>query len=187
MAASPQPAALSVLSSQPTTVFEGLWQAVRHREPLMGAVSFSGILSRFLPLLLASVPFTAAQTFLAHEVCTWGAIVVLIIMVPTLFANMWLNVSKPHLPVSPDSLAGVAYYVCDSAMLRDFERLSMLEARERDRKIERMSRKYSFGWMMGVSGKRRIGIDYAHGERSFEMKSLWALGLGVTAGRARRK
>lgn len=146
----------------------------------------AGVLTQFLPLLLSSVPFAASQTFTAHEICTWGAAAVLAVAVVALLTHMWLAKSWPHLPVAPDSLAGTAFYVCDSVMLRDFERLSILGTRERDRRVERMERKYKFGWMTGESGRRRIGIDYAEGEGGFKMRSLGSLGLGVPDKKRRR-
>jgi len=187
MALSPQPASLSVLEPQATTVVAGMWRAVRRRDALLGALALTGILARFLPLLLSGVPLAPAQTFVAHEICTWAAVVVLILMTAALVARMWAAASWPALPVAPDSLAGCAFYVCDSVMLRDFERLSMLGARERDRRVERMGRRYRFGWMTGVSGRRRIGIDYAEGEVGFRMRSLGTLGLGVASGKKRRR
>ena len=185
MSLSPQPAALSILEPQTTTVFTGLWRAMRRRDFLLGIMAVAGVLSRFLPLLLASVPFAASQTFLAHEICTWGSIAVLAYMVVALLVYMWLATSWPHLPVTPDSMAGTVFYVCDSFMLRDFERLSMLGTQERDRRVARMERRYRFGWMTGESGRRRIGIDYAEGEMGFKMRSLGTLGFGVLNSRRR--
>jgi len=185
MALSPQPASLSVLEPQSTTVFAGLWRAVRRRDALLGTVALAGVLARFLPLFLAGVPFAPAQTFSAHEICTWAAVAALALMVVALLTHMWVATSWPLLPVAPESLAAAAYYVCDSAMLRDFERLSMMGARERDRRVAGMERRYRFGWMTGVSGMRRIGIDYVEGERGFRMRKL--SGLGTTMDKKRRK
>jgi len=188
MALAPQPAKFSVLEPQSTNVFTGLWRAVCCRDLLLGSMAFAGVLSRLLPLLLPSIPFASAQTFTAHEICTWGAIAILFVLVVTLLVYMWLATTWPEMPVSPDSLAGCAYYVCDSAMLRDFERLSMLEARERDRRVERMERRYRFGWMTGdKSGKRRIGVDYAEGERGFKLRSMGTMGFGVMPSKKERR
>jgi len=68
-----------------------------------------------------------------------------------------------HLPVHPQTLAGRMYYVCDSAFLADFARLSMLSTRRRDERVLMLERRYRFGDMVGVSGRRRVGIDYASG------------------------
>ena len=146
-------------------------------------MALAGILSRFLPLLLSSVPFAAAQTWVTHEICTWLAVALLCIMIIVLLGHVWL-VKWPHMPAAaPDSLACCVYYVCDSAMLRDFERLSMLGSRERDRRVERMGRMYRFGWMTGVSGEKRVGIDYPEGEQGFKLRTLGAVGFGIAGTR----
>ena len=64
-------------------------------------------------------------------------------------------------------------------MLRDFEGLSMLGARERDSRVERMTRMYRFGSITGVSAERRVGIDYPEGEQGFKLRSLGGVGFGV--------
>ncbi|KAK0619031.1 ankyrin repeat-containing domain protein [Immersiella caudata] len=161
-------------------VFTGLWRALGWRDPLAGSMAFAGALSKFLLALLSGVPFASAQTWLTHEICIWTTVALLIIMILTLLGHMGL-VAWPYMPVSPDSLAGRAYYICDSATLRDFERLSMLGGRERDRRVERMGRLYRFGWMTGISGERRVGIEYGEAEQGFKMHSLEALGFSTTA------
>ncbi|KAK4443559.1 hypothetical protein QBC34DRAFT_498966 [Podospora aff. communis PSN243] len=178
MAQKPQPATLSVLKSRPTNVFAGLGYSIRDRDVLGVTMCFAGLLSKFLPALLSGIPFQAAQTYQTHEICTWSSIAILIVMILVLIHHMW-RVKWPNIPASPDLLAGWAYYVCDSRMLRDFERLSMLSRRERDLRVERMGRRYHFGWIRGVSGEWRMGIDYAEGEQGYKMKSLGALGFGV--------
>ncbi|KAK4171386.1 hypothetical protein QBC36DRAFT_315831 [Triangularia setosa] len=126
MAQRNQPAALSILQTRPTNVFAGLWRAIRQRDSLTGSIALAGILSKFLPVFLSSTPFTAAQTWITHEICTWGAVAILIIMIVVLLSHTML-VKWPYMPAAaPDSLACCLYYVCDSAMLRDFEGLSML-------------------------------------------------------------
>ncbi|KAK5652263.1 hypothetical protein OQA88_10611 [Cercophora sp. LCS_1] len=178
MALKPQDARYSVLEERATNVFTGLWRALRQREPLAGAMAFAALLSKFLPLFLSGVPFATAQTFYAHEVCTWGSVVLLCVMIVILVLHMWL-VKWPHMPVSIETLAGRIYYVCDSTMLADFARLSMLDRRERDLRVQRMGRKYRFGWVTGLSGERRVAADYAEGETGYQLKTLGTKGFGV--------
>ncbi|GAB1316399.1 hypothetical protein MFIFM68171_06609 [Madurella fahalii] len=180
MALMPQAARHSVLEERTINAFTGIWRALRQLEPLAGAMAFVTLLSKLLPLLLSGVPFATAQTFYAHEICTWGSIALLIIMIIVLITHMWL-VKWPYMPVSLDSLAGCIYYVCDSAMLADYARLSMLDKRERDLRIQRMGRKYRFGWMTGLSGERRVAVDYAEGETGYKLKTLGPHGFGSVA------
>lgn len=180
MARRPQPASLSVLCSRPTNAFTGFWRAVRRGDILTGSLAFAGILSKFLPALLASIPFASAQTWRTHEICTWTTVGVLALMIIILLG--YIRFARwPEMPdgVVAGSLAGTVYFVCDSYMLRDFARLSMLGTRERDRRVERMARRYRFGWTMGVSGERRIGCDFAEGSQGFKMRSLAPLGFGI--------
>ncbi|KAM7217640.1 hypothetical protein V8F06_007024 [Rhypophila decipiens] len=182
----PQPARRSVLHVRSPTVISGLLSAIRHRDVLAGSISLAGILSKFLPVPLASVPFQSSQTWQTHEICVWTTVTLLLIMIVVLIAHMWL-VKWPAMPATPDSLAGWIYYVIDSAMLRDFERLSMVSTKERDKRVQRMGRLYRFGWMTGVSGfgVSRIGIDYPEGEQGFKMYSLGAaFGMGMAGRRA---
>ncbi|KAK1758908.1 hypothetical protein QBC47DRAFT_370731 [Echria macrotheca] len=181
----PQPAELSVLEPLPTNALSSLWRAVRWKDPLAISIAAAGVLSKIIPALLSSVPFAPAQTWKTHEICTWTTIGVLIALIIILAIYMWL-VKWPRMPVASDSLAARIYYVCDSNMVRDFERLSTLTTVERDRRVRRMARMYRFGWTMGVSGHRRVAIDYAEGEQGFKMHSLGAFGFGI-AGRMRHQ
>ena len=183
MARRPQPAEVSVLEPLPTNAFASLWRAVRWKDPLAVSIASAGVLSKILPALLSSVPFVSAQTWKTHEICTWTTIGVLIALILILIVHIWL-VKWPQMPVAPDSLAARVYYVCDSGMTRDYQRLSLLSTAQRDRRVKRMDRLYRFGWITGVSGQRRIGIDYAEGEEGFKMHSLAAFGFGI-AGKMR--
>lgn len=177
----PQPAAFSVLEPRPTNVFTGLWCAARQQDVFASVVAFAGVLSKFLPALLSSIPFVSTQTWKTHEICTWTTVTLLSVIAVVLLGYM-RSARWPEIPVPPSSLAGYVYYVCDSRMLKDYERLSMLGSRERDRRVEGMARMYRFGWILGVSGRMRIGCDYAEGGQGFKMRSLARLGFGTGGG-----
>ncbi|KAK3984081.1 hypothetical protein QBC44DRAFT_389562 [Cladorrhinum sp. PSN332] len=87
------------------------------------------------------------------------------------FTGLWRSIRQR------DSLACCLCYVRDSAVLRDFERLSMLGRRERDRRVERMGWMHRFGWVMGASGEKRVGIDYPEGEQGFKLRTFGGVGL----------
>lgn len=66
--------------------------------------------------------------------------------------------------------------MCDSRMLRDFERLSMLGKKHRDERVARMGRRYRYGLMRGsISGESRERIDYAEHAPEGEMVELEAM------------
>lgn len=75
------------------------------------------------------------------------------------------RVGGMKLPVRVDTVAGCMWYVCDSAMLKDFEVFGVAgfsgSKRDRDRLVREMDRRYVLGEVVGVSsGGRRVGIDY---------------------------
>ncbi|KAK5651651.1 hypothetical protein OQA88_11826 [Cercophora sp. LCS_1] len=179
MVDSPQPADASVLRPQATNVFEALWHAVRLRKIRVGSVGLAVIFTHVLPVTMANIPFHNAQTWMLHEVCIWTSVAVLgyatLVLAFHVFWTSWI-----HLPVDPGTLAGRMYYVCDSAMLADFEHLSMLGRRQRDERVIRMNRLYKFGPMEGVvTGRVRLGADYGQGERGIKLKKLDGFGRGA--------
>jgi len=151
---------------------------------MIGRIALAGVLNKlFAPVLLSNIPFQISQTWTTHEICVWLSVAVLgyssLVLGWYLFGGRVVSLLFPssfasrissggggggvHLPVHPQTLAGRMYYVCDSAVLSDFARLSMLSTRRRDERVLRLGRRYRFGDMVGVSGRRRVGVDYAPG------------------------
>ncbi|KAK3390644.1 hypothetical protein B0H63DRAFT_429268 [Podospora didyma] len=155
-----QPAERSIILSPPLNAFVGIWSAIRRRHVFLVIVAFTAILSEFMPLLLSNVPFRVTQTWTTHLVCTWLATAIL--------GVMWLVVAGgffvrwPHMPVDPSTIAGAMYYVCDSWVVWSLEGLSVLGEKERDRKVQAMGLKYELGNIVGLEGRRRIGVDGIH-------------------------
>ena len=155
----PQPAQRSILLAPPTNPVSGLWTAVRRRHGYLAVVALTAVLSEFLPILLSEVPFRVSQTFLVHLITTWSAVGVLGTMVLVLLCSFF--VKWPHLTVDPTTIAGAMYYVTDSYMLSNFQGLSTLERKERDKGVTNLGLRYEFGRVMGLSGKTRLGVDFA--------------------------
>ncbi|KAE8447900.1 hypothetical protein EG329_010129 [Mollisiaceae sp. DMI_Dod_QoI] len=146
----------SISASSATTVFQGLWRAIRNRNLFTGAVASAGILSKFMPLLLSNIPYRITQTWRAHLVCAWMTIVILAFMILVL---LWsFSVKWPHMPMGPNTIAGNIYYLCDSGILRDFDGMSMMCKRQWDVRVEQIGSDYRFGKMVGLSGQVRTGI-----------------------------
>jgi hypothetical protein len=72
----------------------------------------------------------------------------------------------PHMPVDPSTIAGAAYYVCDSHLLDNVEGTSILRRKERGQKVESVGERYVFEEITGVSGVVRTGVDVV-GVRAF--------------------
>lgn len=158
LAREPQTAQRSILLAPPTNAFSGLWSAIRRRHSFLAVVALTAMISEFLPILLAQIPFRVTQTHLVHVITTWTAVGVLSVMVLVLLSSFL--VCWPHMPLDPSTIAGAMYYVADSRMLDYFQGLSVVGRKERDQRIATLGRRYRFGPMIGVSdGKPRVGVD----------------------------
>jgi len=131
--------------------------AVRQRQVFLIMVAGTAVLAEFMPILLGNVPFRVTQTWTASQTCTWMAVGILSLMWLVVVGSFFIR--WPHLPVDPSTIAGAMYYVCDSWMLESLEGLSMLDKEERDQRVAGLGLKFRFGDMVGVSGRRRIGVD----------------------------
>lgn len=131
--------------------------AVRQRQVFLIMVAGTAVLAEFMPILLGNVPFRVTQTWTASRTCTWMAVGILSLMWLVVVGSFFIR--WPHLPVDPSTIAGAMYYVCDSWMLESLEGLSMLDKEERDQRVAGLGLKFRFGDMVGVSGRRRIGVD----------------------------
>ncbi|KAK3376583.1 hypothetical protein B0T24DRAFT_718906 [Lasiosphaeria ovina] len=98
-------------TTTPTTVFSGLYLAVRQRDALTGLVAVAGVLSKVAPVLMANVPFHSLQTWEVHLATAWATVGVLAYMIVVLFGCFFVR--WPSLPVTPESIAGWVYYVGD--------------------------------------------------------------------------
>ncbi|KAK3395046.1 hypothetical protein B0H63DRAFT_385723, partial [Podospora didyma] len=160
----PQVARDSILLSPPSSVFIGLWRALRTRDIMLANIALATLLAKFTPILFSSIPFRNKDTWKMHEACAWLSIAILSYMVVVLLvvSVFWGVKRRPFMPVEPTSIAGCMYYVCDSAMLGDLEGLAVMGERERDRLVCEMGRRYVFGGMVGtMSGVGSVGVDYA--------------------------
>jgi hypothetical protein len=157
----PQYARHSILLSPPTNAFSGIYSGIRRHHSFLAIVGLTSVLSEFLTIFLANVPFRVTQTFLVARICTWSAVGILCVMVLVVAGSFF--VKWPHMPLDPSTIAGAMYYVCDSWMGESFEGTSVMERRERDWKVNEMGLRYEFGEMTGVSGTLRVGVDIADG------------------------
>ncbi|RYP75207.1 hypothetical protein DL771_002532 [Monosporascus sp. 5C6A] len=157
LAQAPQSAQRSILLAPPTNAFSGVWSAVRRRDGFLAVVALTSVLSEFLPVVLAEIPFRVSQTYLVHRITTWSAVGILCIMLLVLVSSFFIK--WPHMPLDPTTVAGAMYYVADSWMLGGFDGLGTLGPKDRDRRVVSLGLKYRFGQMTGVSGETRVGVD----------------------------
>lgn len=152
------PAERSILLSPPTNAFYGLYSAVRQRHAYLGVLSFTTILGELvLPVTLSHVPFSLIETYRTQLVCAWMSIGILALMILVLawsFLTAW-----PHMPVDSRTVAGAMFYVCDSWMLETMQGMSRMGKGDRDLDVRYLRLRYAYGYVSGVSGKERMGVD----------------------------
>jgi hypothetical protein len=167
LAEHPQLAQDSILRDPAADPFTSLFEAVRQRNVCMISVSLAASMAKFAPLLLSNIPFYITQTWMTHVVTAWMTVGTLCLMIltlmQTLFTTRW-----PCMPVRPNTVAGSIYYVCDSFMLLDLEDMSTRSAKKRKELVAEMRARYRFGEICGMSGKTRIGVDYARDHISLQ-------------------
>ncbi|KAK3318953.1 hypothetical protein B0H66DRAFT_558470 [Apodospora peruviana] len=160
LARGPQPASRSILLAPPLSAFTGIWSAFKQRHLFLVVVAFTAILSEFMPILLNNIPFRVTQTWVTHLVCTWLAVGILGVMWLVVVGSFL--VKWPHMPADPSTIAGAMFYVSDSRMLWSLEGLSVLDREDRDRRVGDLGLKFEFGTVMGLSGRKRTGVDAVH-------------------------
>ncbi|CAK7198684.1 hypothetical protein SEUCBS139899_001348 [Sporothrix eucalyptigena] len=180
----PQPPERSILMPlRPTNEFSGLWVAIRlafngfghpHENPplchavFLGLVSLMTLISEFLPVLLANVPYNITQTLEAAVVCARLVAVLLVLMLLTLLAS-FVAVRWPALPADPRTVAGAMYYVVDSHVLpAALESITyttgggcvaLMDTKEKSTRVRQLGRRYYYGDIVGRSGRRRFAVD----------------------------
>lgn len=100
------------------------------------------------------------------------AVAVLAYMVLVLIATIIVPSPGRQLPVKPETITGCLYYLCNSDVAADFEGLATLGAKERDKLVGEMGRRFV---LRGVDcsceggnrlnsgesvGVRRVGVVY---------------------------
>ncbi|KAF8243928.1 hypothetical protein K440DRAFT_667495 [Wilcoxina mikolae CBS 423.85] len=132
--------------------------AIRRGDFYVAFIGFVGLLIEALVVVLPGIPFDPTQTFKAYEDATWISVAVLTLV---LFAVILVffrrrNVCVPRLPFS---IATLIAYLYAAKMLEDFVGLSVMNTKERNRRISALGKTYGFGWTTGQDGKTRVGVD----------------------------
>ena len=149
----------SILLANSKSPLISLIKSVWQQDLLIAVSSFAALVSYFLPILLSNIPFSPTLTWTTHQVCSWmsvgiiGAMMLIVVL-------YWVMIKYPHLPVDPGTVAGKLYYICDSEMLDDFKDTALIQDKDLVYKFRSHRRHYIFGRMTGVSGVKRLGMDY---------------------------
>ncbi|KAL2677230.1 hypothetical protein Neosp_010998 [[Neocosmospora] mangrovei] len=152
----------SVLMTPPTNAFSGVFVALRAGDLLLFLTAVASLMSQFLPILFANVPYNLTQTRLAHQVCSRLSAGLLVFMVIGLFGSLF--VKWPDLPVDPRSLVGAMYYVAEAPWVAGIEGVAGMNAKDRKNKIQGLGGRWSYGYVQTGHG-RRLAIEHEMGYR----------------------
>ncbi|KAK7417884.1 hypothetical protein QQZ08_011465 [Neonectria magnoliae] len=157
MSHSPQSASNSVLLTRPTNPFSGIWSAVKHGQLFPAVIALMTILSEFMPILLANIPYTITQTEITHNICLYLSVVIMGFMVVALIISFFIR--WPHMPVDPRSIAGAMYYVSESGMLDHFSGMASMDNKEREQRVREVGGRYWYGEVLTRAGATRPAVE----------------------------
>ncbi|CAM1510196.1 Fc.00g005310.m01.CDS01 [Cosmosporella sp. VM-42] len=166
MANNPQNASDSILITRPTNGFSGLWASLKHKQVFPAVVAFMTILSEFMPILLANIPYTLTQTYETHVICARISIGIMGLMLLTLIGSFFIRF--PNMPIDPRSIAGSMYYVSESAMVDQFSGLVGLDNKEREKRVKELGGRYWFGDILTKHGETRPAVERDDGMLGIE-------------------
>ncbi|KAF8855234.1 hypothetical protein BDZ45DRAFT_746746 [Acephala macrosclerotiorum] len=146
--------------------------SIRNGHYLTAIISFIAILTEFLPLFLANIPFSFGATKLAYTVCNYFSMAILILMTLSLLALIFKKLDRVgSLPRKPDTLASVGVYLAstgDGGMVDNFQGLSLVGRQERDEAVRDLGCVYSLGFVE-EDGREEVRI-----EDDARVRRLWS-------------
>lgn len=153
-----QPGSRSVLAGRPTYAVTGVWAGIRNRDWLLGLTAFMTVMSHFLPMLFANVPYNLTQMEAVHTVCSRlsaGLLAMMIVVLGAAFLLEW-----PEMPVDPRTIAGQMWYVAQSSAVDLMDGVSSLNGRERKKRLEMLGpgAMWTFGMVRTPFGDR-VGVE----------------------------
>jgi hypothetical protein len=149
----------TILLQRHTFPFTAFFPLLWNGHYTAASVAFTGLIAEFLIIALAGLPGRPGQS--RGEFLFWGivSLAILALMIAQLLViHIWRR-SLPNLIRPPDSIAAVMTYVAGTAMSRDFEELSQLKTKDRDRAIRELGKEYAYGWRTEEDGRLRWVVD----------------------------
>jgi len=158
------PAATSVLLPYGTNPYSHFIRSLKFGQAFAALISLCTILSDFLPLLFANIPFNKATTWKAHLACTWSSIAIVMFMDlaivgtavalyrrrPAIFVDVKLLKRRPlasHLLLASQS----------PEMTRAFREISEMGTERRDRYIKDLGFRYKLERTEGKGLSSKVG------------------------------
>jgi len=109
-------------------------------------VAFTGLISEFLIIALAGLPYRPGQMRTEFLICGIASAVILCLMLTQLVLVIFWRRKLPHLPRRPDTIAAVMTYVAETSMVKDFQGLESMSTKERNKAVAEMGKVYAYGW-----------------------------------------
>jgi len=159
--AKPTDSILAPLHMSPLTA---LAPSIRRRHFVVALVSLVSLLTEFLPITLANIPFSDTQIKEAYDICNYIAMAILFLMLVSLTILIFRRrYNLRDLPRLPTTLASILLYITNSGgeegwnMMNSLQGLSTVSAKERDARIMGYGKLYAMGLV--ESGDLRIDED----------------------------
>lgn len=135
-------------------------KALTERHWLLAWVTFVTLLIEVLTVVLGSLDTQGGEeSTLSSRV----SFILGILIFAVVLLTGWLVLhqrSQPFLPRQPGTISSVLAFIHQSQMLIDFDGTAQQTTLERKRKLDRLGKRYGFGWYLGRDGKRHLGIDF---------------------------
>ncbi|KAJ8064719.1 hypothetical protein OCU04_007038 [Sclerotinia nivalis] len=154
----------SILAPVHMSPYTALIPSLRRKHYLVSWISFCSILSEFLPITLANIPYSNTETRLVLLTCFYLAMGILSLMI----IGVIILLFRPRhcvksLPKKPCTIAARLGYLApagevdNSSLLRNVDGLALLQREDRDARVIAKGTLYSMG--VGEDGKLRIDED----------------------------
>lgn len=135
-------------------------KALVKRHWLLAWVTFVTVLIEVLTVVLGSLDTQGGEeSGLSSSVSFDMAIIIFVVVLFTGFLVL-LKRRHPFLPRQPGTISSVLAFIHQSKMLIDFDGTAQQTTLERKQKLDRLGKRYGFGWYVGRDGKRHLGIDF---------------------------
>lgn len=163
MAKRAQPARRSILVTLPTNSFSGIATGIRTGDPVLFVVALMAVLSEFLPILLANVPYNLTQTKLTHDICARTSAGLVVLMAAVVVGSLFIR--WPDMPVDPRSVGGAMWYVSESRWVSGLGGVAAMDKKERRKRIKELGGRWFYGSVFGMRGEQ-LGVEVEDGYRS---------------------
>ncbi|PQE29412.1 duf3433 domain protein [Rutstroemia sp. NJR-2017a WRK4] len=184
----------SILVPTYMSPYTALLPSLHRKKYLVALISLCSILSEFLPITLANIPYSSTEMHIAWFVCTYVAMGILSLMIAGILLLIFFQVEN-ELDGNPTTMERKLRYIapggekdCErEGLLRRVEGLAGLGREERDARVVAGGRKYGLG--VGEDGLVRVDEDervverWGGGKRS-KRRSM-GMGIGVGVGRGK--